>query len=132
MGELSLVQYELLNKFYKVLIIKQLHCTFYEVRLLQQKVGLGGSCHWCTEAMFQALKGVHLVEQGWIASCAPHTAFSEAVVVHFNEAIISLEDLVRVHLHTHSCTANHSMRAKYRSAVYCFNQQQIQQVTDGV
>jgi peptide-methionine (S)-S-oxide reductase len=35
--------------------------------------------------------------------------------------VISLRTLIAVHLHTHSCTANHAMRSKYRSAVYVFD-----------
>jgi peptide-methionine (S)-S-oxide reductase len=31
------------------------------------KIGFGGGCHWCTESVFQALKGVQKVEQGWFA-----------------------------------------------------------------
>lgn len=81
-------------------------------------IGFGGSCHWCTEAIFQSLKGVSVVEQGWIASAEPDDAFSEAVVVHFDPDIISLQTLISIHLYTHSCTATHSMRGKYRSAVY--------------
>tara|TARA_B100000795_G_scaffold173674_1_gene130984 strand:- start:4871 stop:5212 length:342 start_codon:yes stop_codon:yes gene_type:complete len=34
------------------------------------KIGLGGGCHWCTEAVFMSLKGVRSVRQGWIASDA--------------------------------------------------------------
>lgn len=33
-----------------------------------QKIGLGGSCNWCTEAIFRSLKGVTKVKQGWISS----------------------------------------------------------------
>ncbi len=33
----------------------------------QTKIALGGGCHWCTEAVFQSLKGVKLVEQGYVA-----------------------------------------------------------------
>lgn len=84
------------------------------------KIGFGGGCHWCTEAIFQSLHGVQKVEQGWIASVAPDDAFSEAVVVYFNEEI-SLDVLVEVHLLTHSSANAHSMRKKYRSAVYYFD-----------
>ena len=88
------------------------------------KIGFGGSCHWCTEAIFQSLNGVENVEQGWIASQNEKSNFSEAVIVHFDAGIISLETLIAVHLHTHSCTSLHSMRLKYRSAVYVFNPEQ--------
>ncbi|GAA4341617.1 hypothetical protein GCM10023149_54050 [Mucilaginibacter gynuensis] len=69
-----------------------------------------------------SLKGVTHVEQGWIAADGEAAAFSEAVIVTFN--LISLSTLITVHLHTHSCTSNHSMRSKYRSAIYTFNRQQ--------
>jgi peptide-methionine (S)-S-oxide reductase len=88
------------------------------------KLGFGGGCHWCTEAVFQALKGVAKVEQGWIASNGMHTTFSEAVIVHFDPAVIDMATLTAIHLYTHSCTSQHPMRAKYRSAVYTFFDEQ--------
>lgn len=88
------------------------------------KIAFGGSCHWCTEAIFQSLIGVSKVEQGWIASIAQDENFSEAVIVHFDEEIISLASLIEIHLNTHSCTSDHSLRKKYRSAVYFFNETQ--------
>ncbi|MBE9583354.1 peptide-methionine (S)-S-oxide reductase [Mucilaginibacter sp. JRF] len=86
--------------------------------------GFGGSCHWCTEAIFRSLRGVEKVEQGWIATDGDGKDFSEAVIVHYEPAIISLPTLIEVHLYTHSCTAQHSMRDKYRSAIYTFNDTQ--------
>lgn len=85
-----------------------------------KKIGFGGGCHWCTEAIFQALHGVELVEQGWISSVNPHNSYSEAVIVHFDKDI-GLDVLIEVHLLTHSSTNAHSMRDKYRSAVYYFD-----------
>ena len=94
------------------------------------KTGFGGSCHWCTEAIFSSLKGVLNVEQGWIASDDANDYFSEAVIVKYDTAAISLETLIAIHLHTHSCTSKHSMRSKYRSAVYTFDQAQADQSTN--
>ena len=88
-----------------------------------EKIGLGGGCHWCTEAVFQALKGVEKVEQGWI-SAVDAEQYSEAVILHFDPKIISLKDLIEIHLFTHNSTSNHSLRTKYRSAVYAFNRGQ--------
>lgn len=85
-----------------------------------QKVGFGGGCHWCTEAVFNQIPGVSQVDQGWIKSDSPKHSFSEAVIVHYSDEIVSLEFLVKVHLATHSSTSSHSMRIKYRSAIYFF------------
>ncbi len=89
-----------------------------------QKIGFGGGCHWCTEAVFQFLNGVDSVEQGWISSRPPFDAFSEAVIAHFDPAEIDLAVLIEVHLRTHASQSEHSFRSKYRSAVYVFDDQQ--------
>ena len=89
-----------------------------------QKIALGGGCHWCTEAVFQSLRGVQNVEQGYVSSTGENSTFSEAVIVHFKQEVIPLEKLIEVHLYTHKSTSNHSMRSKYRSAVYYFEEQQ--------
>lgn len=81
-------------------------------------VGFGGGCHWCTEGVFQSLKGISNVRQGWISSDGENESFSEGVIVRFNPELISLKSLIEIHLYTHSSTSNHSMRDKYRSAVY--------------
>ena len=100
--------------------------------MMRNKIGFGGGCYWCTEAIFQALKGVRSVEQGWIAAQAPYDAFSEAVIVHF-DADITLNQLVEIHLASHSSTSAHIMRNKYRSAVYYLNagdQQAVEAIID--
>jgi peptide-methionine (S)-S-oxide reductase len=86
------------------------------------KIAFGGGCHWCTEAVFQTLIGVEKVEQGWVSSTEKNNTFSEAIIVHFNVEKIALKILIEIHLLTHKSTKNHSMRIKYRSAVYYFSQ----------
>jgi peptide-methionine (S)-S-oxide reductase len=89
-----------------------------------EKIGFGGGCHWCTEGVFQSLIGIENVEQGWIASDGDNATFSEAVIVHFDPTVIDLKSLIEIHLYTHASTSNHSMREKYRSAVYTFSADQ--------
>jgi len=88
------------------------------------KVAFGGGCHWCTEAVFQSLNGVSKVEQGYIASTDENSNFSEAVIVRFNAEVISLKTLIEVHIHTHKSMSDHSMRDKYRSAIYTYSDNQ--------
>jgi len=97
-----------------------------------EQIGFGGSCHWCTEAIFLSLRGIIEVLQGWIADAEQTDRFSEAVLVTFDPEIISLQELTAIHLYTHSCTSSHAMRDKYRSAVYCFNAAQIGMVKNAM
>lgn len=94
---------------------------------MRDKIALGGGCHWCTEAVFQSLAGVEKVEQGFVASSGTESSFSEAVIAHFNPNLISLEALIDIHLHTHKSTSAHSMRFKYRSAIYTFSKIQCEE-----
>lgn len=93
-----------------------------------KKIGLGGGCHWCTEAVFQSLIGIQKVAQGYIASKEDESFFSEGVIVEFDPAIISIEVLIEIHLLTHKSTSAHSMRSKYKSAIYTFSDSQKEDV----
>jgi peptide-methionine (S)-S-oxide reductase len=91
------------------------------------KIGLGGGCHWCTEGIFESLIGIKAVNQGWIASIGNGAELSEAIEVYFDPSVISLQTLIEIHLHTHASTSNHTMRKKYRSAIYTYNGVQNQE-----
>ena len=86
------------------------------------KLGLGGGCHWCTEAVFQSVAGVVRVEQGYISSIAPFETKSEAVIVHLTDSM-NLEKLIDIHLQTHASTKEHSRRLEYRSTIYYFDEE---------
>ena len=90
------------------------------------RIGFGGGCHWCTEAVFQHVPGVTHVDQGWASDADDPERYSEAVLVDYDLEQVSLAHLVRVHLHTHSCTSDHPMRRKYRSAVYGFGESEME------
>ncbi|TCP67890.1 peptide-methionine (S)-S-oxide reductase [Sphingomonas sp. PP-CE-1G-424] len=89
-----------------------------------EKIGFGGGCHWCTEGVFQALKGVYQVDQGFIQSEAPWDTWAEGVLVSFDPAAISLATLAEVHLRTHSANGTYSPGGRYRSAIYVVDAEQ--------
>ena len=64
------------------------------MNITAERIGFGGGCHWCTEAVFQSLRGISKVEQGWIRSTPPHEKFSEAVIVTYDPKVMSLETLI--------------------------------------
>ncbi|WP_405377319.1 peptide-methionine (S)-S-oxide reductase [Nonlabens sp. Asnod3-A02] len=93
------------------------------------KLGLGGGCHWCTEAVFQSITGVMRVEQGYVSSVTPFETRSEAVIVHLTDSM-NLEKLIDIHLQTHSSTKEHSRREDYRSAIYYFDEEMKSRIED--
>ncbi|MCQ8184736.1 peptide-methionine (S)-S-oxide reductase [Parvularcula maris] len=93
------------------------------------ELGLGGGCHWCTEAVFQSLRGVSDVRQGFLWSDPPDDAPSEGVLLQVDREIIPLAALLEIHLRTHASGSDHSMREKYRSAVYVTNEEMAGEVT---
>lgn len=54
--------------------------------------------------------------------------YSEAIEVTFDSSEIDLQTLVKIHLYTHSSTSSHSMRGKYRSAIYAYDDEQFLQI----
>ncbi len=92
-----------------------------------QRIGFGGGCHWCTEAVFQSLRGVENAAQGFIASDPPDDGLSEAVMVTFDAEVADLRALILAHLLTHASTSDHKLRGKYRSAIYTFDPEQADQ-----
>ena len=98
----------------------------------------GEGCFWCTEVIFEQLKGVIDVESGYsggkIANptyrevCSGLTGHAEVIQVTYDPAVISYEDLLRIHLSTHNPTtlnyqgADHG--SQYRSIILVSNQEQ--------
>ena len=72
------------------------------------------------------------VEQGFITAPPPDDNPSEAVLLHFDASVIDVTTLLEVHVHTHASTSAHSMRGKYRSAVYTFDDRQRTQCADSL
>jgi peptide-methionine (S)-S-oxide reductase len=93
-----------------------------------EKIAFSGGCHWCTEAIFQAIRGVHQVDQGWLKPADEPEVEYEGVLLYFDSNIVHVTTLSEIHLHTHSCTSTHVFREKYKSAVYVFSNRQAETV----
>ena len=69
------------------------------------KIYFAGGCFWCTEAIFTRVEGVEKVLPGYIGGhlknpsykevCSGRTGHAEAVLVEFNDKIISYESKKR-------------------------------------
>ncbi len=98
----------------------------------------GGGCFWCTEAIFQNLRGVKTVASGYSGGqvknpcyreiCTGTTGHAEVIQIEFDPAVISYEDLLRVHFGTHDPTTLNQQGAdrgtQYRSVILPHDAQQ--------
>lgn len=105
-----------------------------------QQATFGTGCFWCTEAIFQDLKGVHHVESGYSGGhvenptyeqiCAKQTGHAEVVRIDFDETIISYADLLEIFWRTHDPTTpnrqGNDVGPQYRSAIFYHDEQQEQ------
>ncbi len=96
------------------------------------QVTFGGSCFWCTEAVFQQIRGVSGVESGYSGGdtiapsydevCTGRTGHAEVIQVAYDSAVVSFEQIVRVHLGTHNPTTKNQQGAdrgtQYRSVIF--------------
>ena len=98
-----------------------------------QLATIGGGCFWCTEAVFQEVRGVEKVVSGYSGGQAPghptyreicsgRTGHAEVVQVTFDANVISYEDILVIFMTTHDPTTlnrqGEDRRTQYRSANY--------------
>src|SRR5437762_4443501 len=97
-----------------------------------------GGCFWCTEAVFDQLKGVVKVESGYSGGnvpnpsyedvCTGETGHAESIQVTFDPSVVSYADLLGIFFTTHDPTTPNRQGAdvgtQYRSAVFYHNAEQ--------
>jgi peptide-methionine (S)-S-oxide reductase len=104
-----------------------------------QLATLGGGCFWCTEAVFQEVKGVERVVSGYSGGqvpghptyreiCSGLTGHAEVVQIAFDANVISYEDILVIFMTTHDPTTLNRQGAdrgtQYRSVIYYHNEEQ--------
>ena len=107
----------------------------------QQKMDVatfGNGCFWCTEAIFQQLKGVSKVESGYSGGhvenptykevCSETTGHAEVLQITYDPDVISYTELLEVFWETHDPTTlnrqGNDRGTQYRSAVFYHNDEQ--------
>ncbi|MDP3312346.1 MAG: peptide-methionine (S)-S-oxide reductase MsrA [Lutibacter sp.] len=99
---------------------------------------LANGCFWCTEAIFQRLKGVETVKSGYTGGKLINptyndittglTEHAEAIQIKFDASEISFQEILEVFFSTHDPTTKNKqgfdVGTQYRSAIFYHNETQ--------
>jgi peptide-methionine (S)-S-oxide reductase len=98
----------------------------------------GGGCFWCTEAVFDELRGVSSVIPGYAGGnvdnpsyeqvCSGLTGHAEVIRIDYDPALITYMDLLTVFFATHDPTTlnrqGNDVGTQYRSVIFYGDEQQ--------
>lgn len=105
---------------------------------MRELATFGGGCFWCTEAIFQRLKGVEGVVSGYAGGiaanptyedvCSGNTGYAEVVQITFDPVIMLYSTLLEVFFATHDPTTlnrqGNDVGTQYRSVIFYHNKAQ--------
>lgn len=105
---------------------------------MSEQATLAGGCFWCTEAVFQEVKGVDSVVSGYSGGNTDNpsymqmhyqdTGHSECIQITFDPEVVSYEDILKVFYYTHNPTTMDQDGAnfgrEYRSIIFYHDEQQ--------
>jgi len=103
-----------------------------------EKATFGSGCFWCTEAIFEELKGVHSVVSGYAGGkvlnptyeevCTGTTGYAEVTQITYDPSVITYDELLEVFWKTHDPTTlnrqGNDVGPQYRSAIFYHNEEQ--------
>lgn len=99
--------------------------------MAKQELIVGGGCFWCTEAVFELLKGVSDVESGYANGdtlnptyrdvCTGETGHAEVIKITYDDTIITVDTLLEIFFLIHDPTTLNRQGAdrgtQYRSTI---------------
>jgi peptide-methionine (S)-S-oxide reductase len=105
---------------------------------------LANGCFWCTEAVFQELKGVEKVTSGYSGGhvqnptyeqvCSKNTGHAEALRIEYDPSVISFDELLEVFFKTHDPTTlnrqGNDVGPQYRSVIFYHDEEQKQKAEE--
>jgi peptide-methionine (S)-S-oxide reductase len=105
-----------------------------------ETITFGSGCFWCTEAIFQKVKGVEKVVSGYSGGhvvnptyeqvCEKNTGHAEVCQLTFDPSQVSVDELLEIFWQTHDPTTlnqqGNDVGPQYRSVVFYHNEMQKQ------
>ena len=105
---------------------------------MSKKATFGGGCFWCTEAVFQNVKGVIKSVSGYMGGaiknptyeqvCGGNTGHAEVIEVEYDPAVISFNELLLIFFKTHNPTTlnrqGNDSGTQYRSVIFYADDEQ--------
>lgn len=109
-------------------------------------ITLGGGCFWCLEAVYEQVEGViavesgysngHVVSPSYAQVCGGNTGHNEVVRIEFDNARISLREVLEIFFHVHDPTTlnrqGNDIGTQYRSGIYWHTPEQLAVARDVV
>lgn len=120
--------------------IKEKKTIMNESNSNMDTVTFGSGCFWCTEAIFERVKGVTSVVSGYSGGtvknptyeevCEGTTGHAECTQITFDPSIISFDELLEIFWKTHDPTTlnrqGNDVGTQYRSVIFYHNIEQKQ------
>ena len=99
---------------------------------------LANGCFWCTEAIFERLKGIKSILPGYAGGtvknpsydqvCTGKTGHAESIQIEFDSKVIPFEKILDIFWHTHDPTTlnrqGNDIGTQYRSAIFYHDEKQ--------
>ncbi|MBX2079335.1 peptide-methionine (S)-S-oxide reductase MsrA [Campylobacter peloridis] len=112
------------------------------INVLSKEIILGGGCFWCTQAVFDGVKGVVYTEVGYSGG-KPNPSYEsvvngdgniEVAKIVYDEKQISLEKILEIFFKMHDPTSKDKQGAdegiQYRSAIFYQDDEDLTTITN--
>ena len=103
-----------------------------------------GGCFWCTESIFQRVRGVieiipgymggHIKNPAYREVCNGNTGHTETIKIRYDQNLVSYSELLEIFFLTHDPTTlnrqGNDVGTQYRSAIFYSNSEEKAQIED--
>ena len=118
----------------KILLFVTILTLNFNLHAIEKKAYFAGGCFWCTESIFQRIKGVTEVIPGYMGGqiknpsynevCKGNTGHVETVKVLYDVDSVSYDKLLEIFFLTHDPTSlnrqGKDIGSHYRSAIFFY------------